>query len=521
MNKRLKLVENKLEFSLDESLQINSFILFLNNSPIWSFNIKDAICTPNPAFEEINYSVQLPSQLVSSFYGWANAKLTNEENQFSLESKFIFDNQNEKYEITDLLGRNMFFSKWGFFQTSIAKSSDTKSKIIKSTSELVKFLESKKYQTIITSGTLLGAIRGGRMLPNDDDADIAVIFDDNSPAKLNIKSLQLESDLKKAGYTVFRHSGSHLQIYFFQMLNQTDYYIDIFLGFFKDGNYCQPFHMYHPMEYDDIFPTAQYMLEGVNFPGPKNIDKYFTGLYGPQWETPDNSFHFETPYTVKIKYDSWFGRSMGFYHNYWEQYNALEFTKNKYATDKSNNEFLKYIQKTFDENVPIIDICCGNGELMSKLRGAAYKVSGVDFSYTALYKANSVIENSAIFANMANRSNLLEVSKQINKTGKPSNFIIGWTLNTLDNYIRENIYYFLSIWLKRSNSCLVSFDYETDNCFADKQLDSEKVPSDWVYSLNEFACDINKANLSGEILYKSVREIENTKYKYAIIKITK
>ncbi|MDR2799122.1 MAG: hypothetical protein LBB07_00665 [Bifidobacteriaceae bacterium] len=529
MRDRLKLIGNKLEFFAPASKKIDNFTLFLNNSPIWSFNTENANVSFIEAFDELSYSIEVPEALVASFFGRSDAKLVNAEKRFTLESKFTFDESGKKFKIVDLLGRDMFFSKWGFFQTAVSLSSDTRKKIIKSTSDLIKFLESKDYQAIITSGTLLGAVREGKMLPNDDDADIAVIFNVSNPADLNIKSLELESELKKAGYTVFRHSGSHLQIYFFQILDQTDYYIDIFLGFFKDGNYCQPFHMYHPMEQSDIFPASEYILEGVSFPGPKNIDKYFTGLYGPDWETPNSSFNFETPYNVYIKYDAWFGRSMGYYHNYWEQYNNSVAQKKQLEKEKANESstndeaanklFFKTIESTFSKEAPIIDIACGNGDLMTQLRGSMHEVLGLDFSYSALYRANGAIDNSAKFANLANRSDLLDLTHNINKMKKAPNFVIRWTLNTLDNYIRENIYQFLSIWLKKDTACLVSFDYSTGDSIIDSEEKFGKMPEDWVYSLNEFAKEINEANLSGEILYKGERKFKDKIRKFAIVKI--
>ena len=55
-------------------------------------------------------------------------------------------------------------------------------------------------------------------------------------------SFELERQLVSLGYTVVRHSHAHLEIVFFTNDGGTDYYIDIFTGYYStDGLYNQPF----------------------------------------------------------------------------------------------------------------------------------------------------------------------------------------------------------------------------------------------------------------------------------------
>jgi hypothetical protein len=412
----------------------------------------------------------------------------------------------------------MFFSKWGYWQTAIVSSDNTKSKIAKSAKQLINFLEAKNYKTVITSGTLLGAVRNnGKMIDNDDDADLAVIFDqDNiSPADINIKSLQLADDLKAVGYTVFRHSGSHLQILFFHILGQIDYYIDIFIGFFYKGNYCQPFHMYQPMTKQDLWPKTNYLLEGLDFPAVNNIDKYLSGIYGSNWQIPNSSFTFQTPYTIKTKYDAWFGQSFGFWHNFWESYNYSIISHKKTIKKTTKHKiFLDTVIKNFNPKRPIIDICCGLGEIISQLKSKGYAINGFDYSYTALYYANSINAKTAQFVNLADRYDLLQYTEYIAKLSKRPNFICAWTLHTLNDYIKHNLYQFLKFWLTNNTSCLISFDFNKDN-----KSQNDENPLNWIYSLEELAQDLKNYNLTGEILCTGQSKFTDQTKSWAIVEI--
>jgi hypothetical protein len=507
------MVNGILHFTIPDNIIATNFSLYLNEIPIWSFASSKTKKYNLKTFKRVDYSVKLPEKLLKTLYGQAVSKIlvnnssnnVHKNNSFYDETILEFDTSKKRFEFTDSLGRPLFLSKWGFWQTLISLSPDTKTNIINSTKKLINFLNKKNYSCVITSGTLLGAVRNaGKMLTNDDDADIAVIFDTENPTEINIKSLELEEYLTQANYTVFRHSGSHLQLLFFSMLNQVEYYIDIFIGFFKQGNYCQPFHAYQPMSKEDIFPLGDISLEGNNFPAPRNTDKYLSAIYGKDWRTPDSSFEFTTPWTVKTQYDGWFGKSQGFYHNYWERYNSLKDNSSKDNSskkdvfDSENKRFLQILQKKFNPKNPIIDIACGEGKLISKLRALNYDVLGFDYSYSALYKTNSIKDNTAQFVNLANRYSLLQFTKKIGQLKNKANFTCSWTLNTLDNYIRDNLYLFLQSWLTKKTSCLVIFDYSNDQ-------DDKSDPNNWDYRIEEFAKELEKYNLKGEILYNGER----------------
>lgn len=163
-------------------------------------------------------------------------------------------------------------------------------------------------ELFLCSGSLLGAMRRGRLLPHDDDVDFGFVAAADHPADLNLMSYRMERELVARQYTVVRHSGAHLQLYFgADDVSAARFYIDIFTGYFRGDEYHQPFAMRGPMTQDHILPMAPVTLEGRDFPGPASPEAWLELCYGPGWATPDPSFRFDTPMATRRRFDAWFG----------------------------------------------------------------------------------------------------------------------------------------------------------------------------------------------------------------------
>ena len=147
-------------------------------------------------------------------------------------------------------------------------------------------------------GTLLGLVRGGRLIESDDDIDIYVnikhrsdlltLLLDNGFSVDFAKSsdstklfVQITTFFVQASREVDGEAGS-IDIYFFEDDEDTDYILDRW-NFRGDVLNEKSFIKF---KNDDIFPIATFELDGVGISIPKNSEKVVELIYGKEWKKP-------------------------------------------------------------------------------------------------------------------------------------------------------------------------------------------------------------------------------------------
>lgn len=157
-------------------------------------------------------------------------------------------------------------------------------------------LETNGCEPFLTAGTLLGAIRDGRIMPYDDDIDIALRLEDNDEWD------KVRSILEKAGFHLVREFSleGHVREQAYQAKGFT---FDVF-GFHRANNggtlrayyFCRRDGEVYLDENDrsvmfrdlpDFKNRTVATLSGKPFPVPDNFEDVLTALYGPNWRVPD------------------------------------------------------------------------------------------------------------------------------------------------------------------------------------------------------------------------------------------
>ena len=144
---------------------------------------------------------------------------------------------------------------------------------------LTSYLNNNNIIYWIMSGTLLGSVRHGEIIPWDDDADIGVFEHDLK------KILNLNKQLNPIGFEII----PSWKIYKFRKIGKEYPFIDIFCFYGNDNKYL----MNHkdlrdtwPNEYfyyDELFPLKSYKFGNIYLSGPNYPLAYLNRMY-PNWE---------------------------------------------------------------------------------------------------------------------------------------------------------------------------------------------------------------------------------------------
>ncbi|RAS07182.1 hypothetical protein [Ensifer adhaerens] len=160
-----------------------------------------------------------------------------------------------------------------------------KSDYVAYASAVIENLKGLSSNVCLGYGGVLSFVRGGELMPHDDDLDILLALD-----KTNFPTIPTALDaaskfLRQRGYDVFGEMPSHRWV----RVGPRSV-VDLFVGLrehdhvsFFPGPRCE-------IKFEDLFPTMQVELHGRPIAVPRNPFNYLHSVYGPSWRKPDHTF---------------------------------------------------------------------------------------------------------------------------------------------------------------------------------------------------------------------------------------
>lgn len=227
--------------------------------------------------------------------------------------------------------------------------------LLDSIAEVIEVVRECGIEAFLAYGTLLGAVRDGKLIGHDSDADLGYVSRHSDPADVVIESFALQRALRARGYQVVRYSGAAIKI----DVVESDGAIrglDLFGGFLRDGQLHLLGEIRTPFEHDWIFPLSSATLEGRPFPVPADPDRVLVATYGESWRVPDPAFHFGTPTTTSRRFNGWFrGTRVG--RSTWDRL----YLSGSFGRRRKPAEAIHWLVDREPAMGSFIDIGCGRG----------------------------------------------------------------------------------------------------------------------------------------------------------------
>lgn len=188
--------------------------------------------------------------------------------------------------------------------TFAGRSEEDIADLLTATESALAALRSVGVDAFIAYGTLLGAVREGRVLGHDSDADLGYVSRHSNPVDVALESFRIQRRLTEQGWKITRHSGGAFKITVIE--GGMPRGLDVFGGFLDDGHLYLMGEIGVPFREEWIFPLATAQLHGREMPVPARPEKLLEVTYGPGWRVPDPAFKFTTPDRTVRAFNDWF-----------------------------------------------------------------------------------------------------------------------------------------------------------------------------------------------------------------------
>ncbi|MUH71369.1 discoidin domain-containing protein [Psychrosphaera haliotis] len=179
--------------------------------------------------------------------------------------------------------RGVALGPHGFMKT-FALSSDARiNNILKSLSKVLMLLTNEfGVKAFISSGTLLGVVRDGKLIPHDDDVDICYISQFSTEAEILKEREDMVQFLVSKGYHLKPSGIAHYWCTTPEGVN-----LDIFSGFIENERACMNPLARGGVGKDDVLPLQTKQVNGYDLLLPANPESLLQLNYGDSWKVPD------------------------------------------------------------------------------------------------------------------------------------------------------------------------------------------------------------------------------------------
>lgn len=429
---------------------------------IWSFRQDDAT-TPDPAVIDLALADREPlDRATLRFQPWPPALLPRLSGRFRLrlrpsggvdgaEVTVSLDGGIEPPALVDRFGRPLVVNKWGRLGCAIADAdAGMVDRMLDHMDQIRGLLEQHLGPVVyVTGGTLLGPVREGRLLPHDDDADLAYLSRHTHPADVAVENFEIGRLLRDAGYDVLRLSVGHLQVVFSHQ-GVPDHYVDVFAGFLMDGWWMQHFPVRVPATRDDLVPPVSVLVEGRPEPATREPELALRAIYGDGWRQPDPSFAFTVPSSTGDRFYGWWA-DYNVEREDWEDVVLLTGPDHRIPDDPTG--FARWAHEHTPATSAILELGCGPGTDALALADLGRSVHALDFSRYAidLARARAARRGSAVDFELLN---LLDTRAVIALGARLASDPREWTvigrrlLNALEDRGRDNLFRLCAMLLR-------------------------------------------------------------------------
>ena len=375
--------------------------VLIDDRRVWSFHLLRDSTTPpldhetRPAGSDGARRVRWPAALLPFLNGIATIGLADHLSGELVHSEEVhFGEATTRIAVVDQDGHPLGLDKSNRPMRLFAAGDEAATATLLDAAEAVlSALREVGVAAYLAYGTLLGAVREGHLLGHDSDLDLGYVSDHEYPVDVVSESYRFESALAAKGWVTRRYSG----VAFCVDVLQPDggrVGLDVFGGFFRDGQLFQMGEIGAPLTREQILPLGSCTLSGRPFPCPADAGAWLEAAYGTTWRTPDPAYHFETPRATRRRLTGWF-RGFRVHRDDWDR--KFSHRPGIVAT-AAPSSFARWLEPSLDVSAPVVELGCGRGIDALWLARTGHRVLAFDHCLPALGRARAVAQDQQLDA---------------------------------------------------------------------------------------------------------------------------
>ncbi|HEX5088068.1 MAG TPA: hypothetical protein VFV89_09680 [Nocardioides sp.] len=302
--------------------------------------------------------------------------------------------------------------------------------------EVIAALHKVGIEAFLAYGTLLGAVRGGKVIGNDSDADLGYVSHETHPVDAIRESFRIQRELVALGYRITRYSALAFKVDV-EEADGTIRGLDVFGGFLMDGHLYLMGEIGDPFEESWIYPLGTTTLEGRTFPAPADTDRLLTAMYGPSWRVPDPAFHFAPPaYTVR-RLNGWF-RGLRVGRAKWDRV----YSRKQPPLPAEPSALVAWAAEREPDTATYVDLGCGRGSDVLAMAGRGVSSVGLDFQPRSYAEAEARAVPGAEFwrCNFLELRDVLPAGAELARRPGPRLLVARHVVDTLGPDARQHLW---------------------------------------------------------------------------------
>lgn len=365
---------------------------------------------------------------------------------------------NGRIAVVDPQGRPLGFDKSGRLQQTFeTRSSEHITPLLDAIEKVIAALKVAGVDAFPAYGTLLGAVRDGKLIGHDSDADLAYVSTRTDPVDVVRESFILQRRLVELGYRIRRYSGAGFKVLVTEA-DGTARGLDVFGGFFEDGNLVVLGEIRTPYDESWLRPLGTTVLEGRTLPAPRDTDRFLTATYGPSWRVPDPAFEFTTPASTHRRLNDWF-RGTVTDRAAWDRKYQARVDEPPHGREP---ELAHILQDAEPAAAVFVDVGCGRGEAVHWLAQQGRRAIGLEWSPASYAYLQKEAERDGLPAsyhlmNLLETRHVLGYGARFARLDGPRVVMARHMVDTLTARGRKNLYRFAKMVCGREGRLYLEF----------------------------------------------------------------